>query len=88
MCVSNKQEVSPGLDGLLDAVDQINDVQSRVVPLLNLIIHEPLSYDGKTDSNDNANLLSLVRDELERAWAASEVVYAIYRKEVAHAPDA
>lgn len=83
MCIS-KHEVRPGVDGLLDYVDAIKSVQSKVVPLLNLIIETPLSHDGKSNFTDNdiASLVGLVNDLLDDVWTASEGIYAIYRKEV------
>jgi hypothetical protein len=87
MCTS-KPEARPGLDGLLDYVDVLLAVQSKVDLVLNLAIDTPLSHDGKSNFTDNevATLCGMLRDLLDDAWAASDGIYALYRKEVAHEP--
>jgi len=81
MCIS-KKEVRPGVNGILDYVDVVNSVKSKVVPILDLILELPDSHDGKSNFSDHniESVLTVVRDILEEAWSANDGVYAIYKE--------
>lgn len=80
MCIYTP-EVHPGLAGIIDHIDVINDVKAKVSPILALIV---LS-DGSLPKEDISSLVNLCYDMLDHAWRAAEGIYGIYKKEVAHA---
>lgn len=83
MCVY-KPEVRPGVAGIVDHLDVINDVRSKAELLLNLVTETPLSHDGKSSFTDNevGVMAGMLRDWLEHAWTASDAIYEIYRNDI------
>lgn len=80
MCIY-KPEVRPGLDGIIDYIDVINDVKSKVSPLLTLIAFSDVSL----TEEEISDLTSHVNDMLGEAWLAADGIYKIYRKENGYA---
>lgn len=80
MCIY-KPEVRPGLDGIIDHLDVISDVKSKINPILILIILA--NCDLARD--EVASLAGLFESMLDEAWSAADGIYAIYQKEVRHA---
>lgn len=83
MCT--KKEVRPGLDGIVDYVDVIEEVESKLSPILTLLKFtteiNPLVGEVLT-KDEISNLGWLLQDMLDEVWSASEGIYELYRKEV------
>lgn len=83
MCVS-KREIRPGLLGIVDHIDTINEVRSKLNPIFSLLTNQ--ADQDKIDLLTNEELGELgwlLRDIVSEAFTAADGIYAIYCKEVA-----
>lgn len=84
MCI-HKSEIRPGLGGIIDHIDVINDVKDKLTPIFSMIIFaeelNPLC--GELLTNKDLSYLGLLmRDMLDEAWKASDGIYEIFKREV------
>jgi hypothetical protein len=84
MCIQ-RPEIRPGLGGIIDHIDVINDVKDKLTPIFSMIIFaeelNPLC--GELLNNKDLSYLGLlIRDMLDEAWKAADGIYEIFKKEV------
>lgn len=83
MCVS-KHEVRPGLDGIVDYIDTIEDVRRKLKPIFSLLIlSDGIKNIDVLDNEELSNLGALLRDLCDEVFLATDGIYNRYR-EVTH----
>jgi hypothetical protein len=84
MCIS-KRDIRPGIQGIVDHIDTIDEVRQLIQPILSLMIFggEINPRCGELLTGEELSSLGmLIRNMLDEVFAAADGIYKIYEEEV------
>jgi len=85
MCIAKGRTIRPGIGGIVDYIDIIEEVKRKLSPLLSLMIWSvelnPMIGDVFTNEGVS-DLGALIRDMLDEAFEAADGIYEIFQQEV------
>ncbi len=82
MCIS-KREIRPGIGGIIDHIDTIDEVKSKISPIITfLTLSDNITGIAALTNEELSQLGWLLRDMLDEVFQASEGIYKIFQQEV------